>query len=127
VELRDGIGGQMELARLRQAVIRKPHGRGVQTKAVNLGTAMLNAAADRTLKENSEKIVKSLLDGIISGNATSAKLLCALAEGQINFEDETVMKRLYSYAEKLASEPEWNSEKTEASAENSIEESEPEE
>jgi hypothetical protein len=116
----------MELARLRQAVDRKPRGRGVQTKAVNRGTAMLNAAADRTLKDNSQKIVKSLLDGIISGNATSAKLLCALAEGQINFEDETVMKRLCSFAEKLALEPEWTGKKTEAEVESSIEQSESE-
>jgi hypothetical protein len=106
----------MELARERQAVVRKPRGTGAK-KTVNSGKAKLNAAADRLLEEKSEEIAKSLLSGIFKGNATSAKLLFALAEGQIDCEDEGVMQRVCSLAEQLAAEPEWVCEANEAAAE----------
>jgi nickel-dependent lactate racemase len=70
----------------------------------------MKAAADKTVAKHSDEIAKSLLDSLRKGNLNSAKLLFALAEGQIDLEDEEVMQRLCSYAEKLASEPEWNGE-----------------
>jgi len=107
----------MELARERQAVVRKPRGSGAKKKASSRGTAKMNAAADRLLENNSEKIAKSLLKGIYKGNVTSAKLLFALAEGQIDCEDEGVMQRVCSLAEQLAAEPAWVDEANEAAAE----------
>ena len=106
----DGIGGQMVLARQKKAVAVRPHGTGSQKKASGRGRAKLNAAADKTLEENSEKIALSLLESTLGGNASSAKLLFALAEGQIDCEDEGMVRRLYSLAEKLAAEPEWDGE-----------------
>jgi hypothetical protein len=67
----------------------------------------MNEAADKTLEEHSDEIAKSLYKGLLSGNATCAKLLLALAEGQIDCENEVVMQRVCSLAEKLAAEPEW--------------------
>jgi hypothetical protein len=104
----DGIGGPMELARQKQAVNRKPRGTGTKAKTVNSGKAKLNAAADKTVGIHSAKIVKTLYDSLIKkGNLTSARLLFDLADGRIDCEDAGTMKSLCSYAEKLASEPEW--------------------
>jgi hypothetical protein len=106
----DGIGGQMVLARQKKAIAGRPHGTGTQKKASGRGRAKLNAAADKTLEKNSEKIALSLLESTLGGNASSAKLLFALADGQIDCEDEGMVRRLYSLAEKLAAEPEWDGE-----------------
>ena len=98
----------MVLARQKKAAAGRPHGTGAQKKASGRGRAKLNAAADKTLEENSEKIAMSLLESTLGGNASSAKLLFALAEGQIDCEDEGMVRCLYSLAEKLAAEPEWD-------------------
>jgi hypothetical protein len=116
----------MELARESEAVVRKPRVRKAQKKAVNRGRAKMNAAADKTLELNSETIAKSLLQSALNGNTTSAKLLFALAEGQIDCEDEVVMQKLCSLAEKLATEPEWSGDDAEAVAKSGIVECEPE-
>lgn len=126
VERWDGIGGEMEPARESEEAVRKPSGKRIQKNAVNRGRAKMNAAADKTLELNSEIIAKSLLESTLGGNATSAKLLIALAEGQINFEDEAVMQRLCSLAEKLAAEPQWSGDAVEAVAECGTAEGEPE-
>lgn len=107
VEWWDGIGGQMVLGRQRQTVVKKPSGTGLQKKAVSRGTAKMSVAADKALEDNSDDITKALTDNAKKGNATCARLLLALADGQIDCEDEVVMERLCSYAEKLAAEPEW--------------------
>jgi hypothetical protein len=112
----DGIGGEMMLGRQRQAGVGKPHGPGAPKKAVSRGSSKLNAAAGKALEKHSDEIVKSLYDSTINGNVISAKLLFALAEGQIDCEDEALVLRLFSYAEKLASEPEWDGETNEAAA-----------
>ena len=122
----DGIGGQMGLAGKKQAVVRKPRGTGAQKKAGSRATAKVNAAAGKTLEEYSDAIVKSLLDSTLGGNASSARLLFMLAEGQIDCEDEGMMRQLCSLAEKWASEPEWTGEVTEAVAETSFGQREPE-
>ncbi len=110
VEWRFGIGGEMVLARERQAVAGRPHGTGAKNKKVSPGTAKMKAAAGKTVADHSDEIAKSLLESLRKGDVNSAKLLFALAEGQIDLEDEEVMQRLCSYAEKLASEPEWKGE-----------------
>jgi hypothetical protein len=97
----------MVLAKQRRAVVKKPRGTGAPKKAGGRGRAKMNAAADKTLEKYSEKIAKSLLDSTLDGNASSAKLLFALADGQIDCEDEGVVQRLRSMAEELAAEPEW--------------------
>lgn len=113
----DGIGGHMVLASERRAVVNKPSGTGARKKAVGRGTAKMTAAAGETLEKNSDEIAKSLLESTLGGNASSAKLLFALAEGQIDCEDEVVMRRLCSFAESLASEPEWTDKAVEDAAE----------
>jgi hypothetical protein len=106
VEWWDGIGGQMVLAKKKQAVSSKSRGRGSE-KQLGRGRTKLNKAAEKKLEENSEKIVQSLLDCTLKGNVSGARLLIALADGEIDCENEEVMQRLCSYAEGLASEPEW--------------------
>lgn len=82
----------------------------------------MNAAADRTLELNSEKIAASLLNKALGGNMTSAKLLFALAEGRFDCEDAGVVKRLMSLAEKLAAEQQCSDEMIDAQAEDGSEE-----
>lgn len=110
VECWYGIGGEMELAGEKQAAVQKPRGRGAQTKKVSRGRASLNAAAGKALENNSDAIAHALLTSILSGDWTSAKLLFALADGQIDCENEVVMRRLVTLAEELAAEPEWKGE-----------------
>ncbi|MGA3082159.1 MAG: hypothetical protein ABSD44_12340 [Terracidiphilus sp.] len=105
------------MARTRQAVAGGPRGTGAQQKTVSRGSAKLKAAADKKLEENSEAIAKSLYENLIRGNATSAKLLFALAEGQIDCEDEAMVQHFYSLAEELGKEPEWKGDLSEEEAE----------
>jgi hypothetical protein len=91
-----------------------------QKKAFNPGTAKMKTAADRKLGEESERIVGSLCDRLIAGNVTCGKLLIALAEGQIDCEDEVVVQQLCSLAEKLAMEPEWTGEMPEDEADTEL-------
>jgi hypothetical protein len=118
VEERDGIGGEMVVARKWQAAGGRSHGTGTQVRAVNPGKAMLIAAADKKLKEESTAIVNALCNGLIKkGNATSAKLLFDLADGLINCEDPVVMGQLCSYAASLESEPQLAADGADAVAE----------
>ncbi|MGP8187738.1 MAG: hypothetical protein ACLQKY_16875 [Terracidiphilus sp.] len=128
VEWWDGIGGQMVLARQRQAAVGKPRGTGAQKKAGSRGTAKLGAAAVKTLEENSDKIARSLLESTLGGNVNSAKLLFSLAEGQEQEEREGGGKKkcLRSRADELAAEQEWDGEVMEATAETSFGQREPE-
>jgi hypothetical protein len=114
----------MEFGRQRRAVAERQRGTGAQKKAVSRGRAKMNEAADKTLEKHSEEIAKSLYESLLGGNATCAKLLFALAEGQIDCEDEVAMERLCSLAEKLAKEPEWVGELDDAEMETILEESE---
>lgn len=116
----------MVLAREKKAVQGKPRGTGAKKKPVSRGTAKMKAEADKTLAVNSKQIAKALLDKTLAGNTTSAKLLFALAEGQIDCEDEPVVRRLCSLAEELASEPQWNGELDETEADAGFGEREPE-
>ncbi len=122
----DGIGGQMGLAGQRQTVAGKPRGTGAQKKMGSRAIAKVNTAAGKALDEHSDAIVKSLLKSTLGGNASSARLLFMLADGQIDCENEGMMQRLCSLAEKWASEPEWTGEVTEAAAETSFGQREPE-
>jgi hypothetical protein len=74
----------------------------------------MNAAADKALELNSVKIAQTLLMSTLGGNVTSAKLLFALADGQIDCEDEVVVQGFVSLAERLAAEPECSAEEIEA-------------
>ncbi|MGC9159120.1 MAG: hypothetical protein ACP5FH_09020 [Terracidiphilus sp.] len=128
VEWWDGIGGQMVLARKRQAVAGKPRGTRTEKKTGGCGTAKLSAAAVKALEENSEEIAKSLLQRVLDGNINSAKLLLSLADGK---EEEGCAgqgkkKRTRSRADALAAEPEWNDEVMEAAAETEFGVREPE-
>jgi hypothetical protein len=117
VEWWDGIGGEMVLARKRQAVAGGPRGTGAQQRTASRGAEKLKAAADKKLEENSDKIAESLLKSLIKGSVTSAKLLIALAEGQIDCEDEALVQRFYSLAEELGKEPGWKGDPSEEEAE----------
>jgi hypothetical protein len=96
----------MELGRQRLAAQEKPRGTGALKKAVSRERAKITEAAAKTLEGHSEEIAESLYKSLLDGNATCAKLLFALAEGQIDCENEAVMERVWSLAEKLAAEPE---------------------
>jgi hypothetical protein len=127
VEGWDGIGGEMVLAKMRQAAVSKPRGTGVQPQAVNPGKAKLNAQADMKVGKNSARIVNALFNSLIKDkNMTGAKLLFALADGRINCEDPVVMKQLCRYAARLASEPELTDAEVEALTENEQDEGEAE-
>jgi hypothetical protein len=76
----------MVLARERQAAGRRPHGTGARKQAVSRGTAKMKEAADLAMEALSDEIATSLLDRTVGGNATIAKVLFALAEGQIDCE-----------------------------------------
>lgn len=104
------------MARKRQAVAGGPRGTGVQQRTASRGAEKLKAAADKKLEENSEAIAKSLYSRLMKGNITSAKLLIALAEGQIDCEDEATVERLYSLAEELGKEPAWTGDLNEEKA-----------
>jgi hypothetical protein len=121
VEWWDEIGGEMVLTRQRQAVAGRPHGTETGKKAVSRGTEKMNAAAGKTLEKFSDEITESLHQSLLKGNASIAKLLFALAEGQIDCEDEVVMGRLFTVAEKLASEKAWTGTLSEEEAETSFE------
>jgi len=124
VECRNGIGGEMVLARKWQAAAGKPRGTGAQTKAVNPGKAQLNAEADKKVGEERTKIVDALYNSLINcKNMTSAKLLFDLADGLINCEDPVVMSQLSSYAESLKSEQQVTDEEVDAMAETEPDES----
>lgn len=122
----DGIGGEMELGRQRQAIQGKPRGSGAQKQTTSAGAAKLRTAADKKLEENSEQIAQSLLNSLLKGNATCAKLLIALADGEIDCEDEVVMRRVYSLAEELAAEPQWTGEVIEGDEESGLGDGDPE-
>jgi hypothetical protein len=107
----------MEQARQMQPVARKPHGRGAQKSVVNRGKASLNAAADKALKLNCEKITDALLNRTLGGNTTCAKLLFDLADGQIDCEDEVALQGFVSLAERLAAEPECTTKEIDAATE----------
>jgi len=98
----------MTFARQGQAVAGRPHGRRAGKQVVGRGTAKMKAAADKTLEEHSGEIAEALLSSLRGGNASCAKLLFALAEGQIDCEDEAVVGHFFSLAEKLASEEQWS-------------------
>jgi len=92
----------MVLSRKWQAAAGKPRGTGAQ--AVNPGKAMLIKAMDRKFGENSEKIAQKLIDTVLGNDWTGAKLLYAMADGQIDCENVAVVSTLYSYAQTLGSE-----------------------
>jgi hypothetical protein len=117
VECRNGIGGEMVLARKWQAAAGKPRGTGAQTKAVNPGKSKLNAEADKKIGDNSTTIVDTLYNSFINcKNTTSGKLLIDLADGRINCEDPVVMSQLCSYAESLAGEQQVTGDEVEEAA-----------
>jgi hypothetical protein len=89
-------------------VVKKSFRTGLQKKAVSPGTAKMSVAADKALKDNSDVITTALTVNAKKGNATCVKLLLALADGQIDCEDEVVMEQLCSYADKLAAEKQWD-------------------
>jgi hypothetical protein len=103
----DGIGGETVRGRLWQMVRKKSSGARLEKKAVSRGTAKMSVAADKALEDNSDAITKGLTESAKKGNPTCTRLLLALADGQIDCEDEVVMEQLCSYADKLAKEKQW--------------------
>jgi hypothetical protein len=94
---------------IRRATVRKKSsGTGFEKKKVSPGTAKMSVAADKALEDHSKVITDALAENAKKGNATCVKLLLALADGQIDCEDEVVMEQLCSYADKLAAEEQWD-------------------
>ena len=86
----------------------------------------MKTVADQTLQGNCAEVTDQLLWSTLGGNAVSAKLLFALADGQIDIEEAGTLQRLHSRASALAAEPEWQLEVSEAEAETSFGQREPE-
>ena len=63
--------------------------------------------ADKALEEHGKEITKALRESAEKGNATCARLLLALADGLIDCEDEAVVEQLWTYAQQLAAEKQW--------------------
>jgi hypothetical protein len=99
VEDRDGIGGEMVLARKWMAAAGRS--RGTETKTVNPGKAKLIAALDKKIGEKSGEMADKLVNDFLAGKETSMKMLNALADELINCEDPVVMSQLCGYAERL--------------------------
>jgi hypothetical protein len=116
----------MVLAKKWQAAAGRPRGTGTQVKTVNPGKAQLIAEADKKVGEERTKIVDALIDSLIKGNTTSAKLLFDLADGLINCEDPVVMSQLCSYAATLASEQQLAANAADAMAETDLDKIDPE-
>jgi hypothetical protein len=76
----------------------------------------MNAAADKALGLFSTEIAYILAHKTMNGSEASAKILFALADGQIDCEDEGIMESLLSLAEKLAAEAECSDEAIDAKA-----------
>ncbi|MGO9228534.1 MAG: hypothetical protein ACLQKA_04890 [Bryobacteraceae bacterium] len=85
----------------------------------------MTAAAGKALETQGDNIAESLYQGLLDGDASLAKLLFALAEGQIDCEDEAVVGRFCSLAEKLAKEKQWTGTESEEEAETSFGQREP--
>lgn len=115
----------MVVTRQKQAAKGKPRGSGSQKKSGG-GTAKLKTAADKKLSENSDEIARALYNKLIEGNVTCGKLLIALAEGQIDCENEAVVDQLRRMAEGLAAEPEWEGESNKGTAKTGLGHREPE-
>jgi len=104
------------VARQRQALVRRQRGGGIQ-KRMGRGKAKLSEEAGRLLEVFCEDIAMKLLEITVGGNTTAARLLFALADGQIDCENEDVMRELSSFAEKLAAEPQCDPKVIDAKAE----------
>ena len=89
-------------------MVKKAFGTKLQKKKVSGGTAKMAEAAEKALEDHFAKITEGLTESAKKGNATSAKLLLALAEGQIDCEDEVVVEQLWTYAQQLTAEPPWD-------------------
>jgi hypothetical protein len=76
------------------------------------GIDSMRESADRSLKKNSDLIVKGLLDRSIKGEVSPAKYLCALAgdSKELSLALERKFKPKRSLATEWANEPEWTGE-----------------
>jgi len=106
----------MEVARQRQALVRRQRGSGIQ-KQMGRGRAKLDEEAGKLLEIFSKDVAWKLLESTVGGNTTAARLLFALADGQIDCENEGVMRELSSFAETLAAEPQCDPKVVDAKAE----------
>jgi hypothetical protein len=77
------------------------------------GAKTLRRAACKTLKQNSDKISKSLLEKAETGDANSTKLLLMLSESRQSTEGAKKTKPGGKTAQELAEEPEWSEEEVE--------------
>lgn len=116
VEWWNGIGGEMAGARKKQAAVGKLRGTGARKKKSGCGAAKVRQAADKAMMRNFEGLAQSLMQFTLGGNASCAKLLFDLADGQASMEDEGTMRRFRSLAEEWAAEPKWEGEAVDAGA-----------
>jgi hypothetical protein len=118
-----GNGGQMGVAKKKLAAesLSPTKGKSKATgkKTSGRGASKLSEAADKTLEENSDKIAKSLLESTLKGNIHSARLLVTLAEVKGENENAGRKRRVRSKATKLAAEPQWRGDETDAEPETS--------
>lgn len=73
-----------------------------QNKQRTEGVAMLSKAADKEVKENSDKIAEAIKNEAVKGNASAARLLVELAEGAEWVKDPETVERVLNVFELLA-------------------------
>jgi len=124
VEWWDGNGGQMDVARPKQAAARKPRVGGSKT---GRRSSKLSEAAGKALDAKGEMIVDKLVESALKGHTGCAQLLVKLAGEPDDGVENGKKRRVRSWAKALAAEREWNGESSEEDAEIGSGRREPEE
>jgi hypothetical protein len=80
---------------------------GMDETELGRGTALLQLAADKTVKENSVELAKALLEAALKGQVQSARLLRSLADGETGKKPKKRKRSGPSQAEIWENEPPW--------------------
>ena len=95
---------------------KRPGKKRAEKSATGKRPASLNEAIGKVLKQNSDKIARSLLEGTLKGNVSCARLFLELAKGQEDNPNQEAKRDFPSQAMALAMEPEWVPEAMETTA-----------
>ena len=106
--------------------VAEPAKRSVNKRPRKSGRVKLSEAAEKTVGSKWKQIAASLLSSTLKGNASSAKLLLALAKEKTEASGETTLRRLGQLAREFAEEPEWAGAVEEHEAETKLRQFEPE-
>ena len=77
----------MAVAGQTRGAVARPRRTSTKKETRGRGTGTMKTAADQTLQGNCAEVTDQLLWSTLGGNAVSARLLFALADGQIDIAD----------------------------------------